>query len=151
MKTIVFLFGEMGGGKTYHGQRLAAMTQFTFFEGDSIVPPAMAEKVQNFKPLPREMIREYVTLLANKVADLAMQDDVKGLLVSQALYLNEDRKFLDFFLRCLGYNVKWYWVKTPFWRNLKQILTRKNGWRWAIYWLMNKPFFQKPTHPYVVL
>lgn len=150
-KTIVILFGEMGGGKNYHGERLSRMTGFPFFDGDTVVTPEMAEKVSNFRPLTREMILSYVSRLANEIADRAEVEDVPGLIVAQALYINDDRLFLKEFLRCLGFNVKFYWIKTPFWRNLKQIFSRKNGFRWVLYWLMNKPFFQKPTHEYIVL
>lgn len=151
MKTIVILFGEMGAGKNYHGERLSRMTGFTFFDGDTVISPEMAKKISNFQPLPREMIESYVTHLANEIADRGEDESVRGLIVAQALYMNDDRLYLQYFLRCLGFNVKFYWIKTPFWRNLKQIFSRKNGFRWVFYWLMNKPFFQKPTHKYFVI
>lgn len=146
MKEIIILFGEMGGGKNYHGERLSFIFNLPFFDGDDVVTPEMIERVSNFKGLTREMIINYVNVLANTIADKANESN--GLVVAQALYFDEDRLFLKKFLECLGFTVRFFWVRTTFWRNLKQIYSRKNGLRWVIYWLMNKPFFQKPTHEY---
>lgn len=143
MKEVTILFGEMGGGKNYHGERLSFILNLPFFDGDEVVTSEMLEKVTKFKPLTREMIINYVNVLANAIADRA---EPNGLIVAQALYFDEDRLFLQKFLSCLGYKVKFIWIKTPFWRNLKQIYSRKNGLRWSIFWLLNKPYFQKPTH-----
>lgn len=146
MKNITILFGEMGGGKNYHGEIIANETNTPFFDGDEVVTPEMLERVKNFKSITRAMIINYVNVLANAIADRA---EPNGLIVAQALYFDEDRLFLKKFLECLGYHVTFVWVKTSFWRNLKQIYSRKNGLRWVIFWLMNKPFFQKPTHKYI--
>lgn len=145
MKTIYILFGEMGGGKNYHGERLAKIEGYSFFDGDDVVPPEMLEKVKNFEPLTREIVQNYISVLANAIADRAEDESVPGLVVAQALYFDEDRLFLESFLNCLGFKVKFIWVRARFWRNLKQIYSRPKGLRWVLYWLMNKPFFQKPT------
>jgi gluconate kinase len=149
MKEITILFGEMGGGKNYWGEIIANTMNVPFFDGDDVVTPEMLERVKGFKSLTREMIIRYVNGLANVIADKAEQSN--GLVVAQALYLDEDRLFLQKFLQCLGYRVRFIWIKTSFWRNLKQIYSRKSGLRWVFYWLMNKPFFQPPTHHYSVL
>lgn len=149
-KEVLIFFGEMGSGKNYWGEHYSNKFNCTFFDGDSIVPPKMAEKVSNFKPLTRELIQDYVGILANAIVDRAVEKN-QDLIVAQALYSNEDRKFIAEYLCCFGYAVIFYWVRPSFWRNLKQIYSRKNGLRWVFYWLMNKPFFQKPTHQHYIL
>lgn len=148
---IYIYFGEMGSGKTYQGKLAAAEDHVKFFDGDDVVPPEMAKLVSNFKPLTREIVHHYVTrilapeiVLQAKCASLFIND----LVVAQALYTNEDRLYLKEYLELNGFDVSFLWVKPSFWRNLKQIYSRPHGLRWVLYWLLNKPFFQKPEHNY---
>ena len=149
MKTIYIFFGEMGSGKSYRGSRFAKDQDFKFFEGDSVVTPKMMERVRKFKPISKEMLEEYMDVLADAIADQMV--DTENLVVSQAFYRDEDRKSMITFLECLGYRVKMWLVKVRFWQNVKNLLTRQDGWKWIMYWLINKPFFQTPTHEYQIL
>ena len=149
MKNVIILFGEMGGGKNFWGERMAQDLGYTFFDGDTVVTQEILERVQNFKALNREMVERYIDHLCEEIANRI--EAAPGLVVAQALYFDEDRKALGLFLRSLGYNVRFKWVRPTFWRNLKQIYSRDNGFRWVLYWLMNKPWFQKPTHEYDVI
>jgi len=147
MKKITIFFGEMGCGKTYCGSSYAERHGFEFFEGDSVVPPRMLEKVLQFKPLTQDIVEEYMDILSNAIADRAEKMVTSPtLIVSQAMYRNEDRESMKNFLESLGYEVRFWWVKVPLWRNVKNLLTRKDGWKWVYYWLINKPFFQSPKH-----
>jgi shikimate kinase len=149
MKTVYILFGEMGCGKTYRGSRFAEGRGVRFFDGDSVITPKMLEKVSQFKAIPRQILEEYIDVLSESIAkELETCDE---LVVSQALYMDSDRKNLKVFLECLGYEVRMWWVRVPLWRNVQNLLTRQNGWRWILYWLLNKPFFQKPTHDHDIL
>lgn len=146
MKEVIILFGEMGGGKNYWGSKLALENKYEFFDGDTVLPPAMLEKVTKFKPLDRVDIALFVNNLAAETVRRLKHSD--GIVLAQALYLDSDRKFLATYLRKYGFSVKFIWVKPPFIRNMRQIFSRKNGFKWVLYWLINKPFFQKPTHFY---
>lgn len=148
MKTVYILFGEMGCGKTYCGSRYAKRHGFKFFDGDSVITPRMLERVSKFKAISEDILEEYMDVLADSIADQMVDND--HLVVSQALYRNEDRESLKIFLECLGYQVRMWWVQVSFWRNFQNLLTRKDGWKWALYWLINKPFFQKPTHDHQI-
>lgn len=146
MKTVYIFFGEMGSGKSHCGQRFAKSHDFKFFEGDSVVTPRMLDRISKFKSISEDILEEYMDVLADAIAD--QMDDCDTLVVSQALYRDEDRKSMITFLQCLGYQVEMWWVVTRWHRNIQNLLTRQNGWKWALYWLINKPFFQKPTHPH---
>lgn len=146
MKTVYIFFGEMGCGKSYCGSRYAEGQGFKFFEGDSVLTPRMLARVSKFKSVNEEILQEYMDVLADAIAD--QMEDCDNLVVSQAFYRDEDRKSMITFLECLGYQVKMWWVRTRTWRNIENLFTRPNGWKWFLYWLINKPFFQKPTHPY---
>lgn len=148
MKTIYILFGEMGCGKTYQGSRYAERHEFKFFDGDSVITPAMLERVSEFKPIPEDVLAEYMDVLFNAIADQMQTCD--HLVVSQALYRNADREELKKFLESFGYKVRMWWVQCKWHRNIANLLTRENGWKWVFYWLINKPFFQKPKHEHQV-
>lgn len=148
MKDIIILFGEMGAGKNYHGERLAKEKGYTFYDGDNAVTPEMMELIKKFKPISRDIIQHFVTHLISVLIEEA-DKSTNGIVVSQALYFDEDRRYMEYVLRSAGFNVSFFWVKTPFIRNLKQIYSRPNGFRWALYWLLSKPWFQEPLHEYV--
>lgn len=148
MKTVYIFFGEMGCGKTYCASRFAKKHNLRFFEGDSVITPRMLEKVQKFKPITRDILEEYLDALSESIAK--EMETCEHLVVAQALYTDSDRKDLKVFLECLGYEVKMMWVRVSFWRNIRNLLTRPNGWKWAAYWLLNKPWFQGPTHEHSI-
>jgi gluconate kinase len=146
MKTVYIFFGEMGSGKSYCGERFAKGQGYKFFEGDSVLTPRMLARVSKFRSVSEEILQEYMDVLADAIAD--QMEDCENLVVAQAFYRDEDRKSMITFLECLGYCVKMWWVRVRTWRNVQNLFTRQDGWKWFLYWLMNKPFFQRPTHPY---
>lgn len=149
MKNIIILFGEMGSGKNYWGEQIARDMNYTFYDGDLAAPQEVIEKISRFKPLNRELVFHFVNQLCETIIEKAPA--AKGLVVGQALYFDEDRKYVAKMLGNLGYNVTFRWVRPPFWRNMKQIYSRPNGSKWVLYWLRNKRWFQKPTHEYILI
>ena len=93
MKHIIILFGEMGCGKNYWGEQIARERGYIFFDGDHAAPPAMVEKVTRFQLLSREQILQFVKELCIIVIEKAASAE-SGLVVAQALYFDEDRKFM---------------------------------------------------------
>ena len=134
-------FGEMGSGKSWCAERWARQQGLRFFEGDSVVTHELLDRSGRFKPIPRDVIREFVRVLATAIIKEAGGGD---LVVAQALYLDEDRVWLQQLLFEHGLVVKWTWVRAGFFRHVRNLLTRSKGIRWVVYMLMNKPFFQKP-------
>lgn len=137
---IYMLFGEMGIGKNYVGERLAEHLGCEFFDGDDVVPEAMAEKVANFKPLTVEDIDDYVyNHLIGAIRDRAA--DSTDLVVAQALYRRVHREAIQ---EAFDW-VQMVYLPVPSLRtHLGRLLTRENGWKWAAWGLFNKLFFQKP-------
>jgi len=150
IQRIVVFFGEMGSGKSWCAERWARGHGFCFFEGDSVVTRELLDRSGRFKPIPRGVIREFVDVLSKAVVEHALGCESDTLVVSQALYLNEDRLAFGRYLEEHGFMVEWKWVRAPFTRHVRNLLTRPKRWRWVGYMLMNKPFFQAPTHPHVV-
>ena len=153
--TILILFGEMGCGKTYRGKKLAEQYGYTFVEGDSFLSRSMEERVSKFKPLTKDMVERFVrTYLYHGIMGeiwQAEKDGKKGIVVAQALYLDHLRLFLKTRLEQAGHQVDFVKIEPTFWRNLKQLWSRERGLRWIFYWLLNKPFFQKPSHSYLLM
>jgi len=146
--SVIILFGEMGAGKNYWGSYLSKLNDMPFFDGDDVITPEMAERVSKFQALTPEIIGAYIEDL---IYDISYRATEKGLIVAQALYSDDNRKLIYSLLTQQGFNVQFYWIKTSFWRNLKQLFSRPRGLRWIVYWLMNKPYFEKPTHDYMVI
>ncbi len=140
MKEVIIIVGEMGCGKTYYGTRIAKNMNTDFFDGDDVVTPAMQEKVSNFRPLTKVLVDTYVK---ENLAPAILERCKGHLIVAQALYLKEHRDFIEAYLKENGCKVTYWYIYCPFWQNLKQLWSRPKGFRWVIYWLMNKPFFQR--------
>lgn len=151
-KLIILLFGEMGSGKSYLAKSCAP-PEMEFVEGDELVPEYMREAVGKFKPVTADMRKGLVKNLKYTVAKIARDTAGMGVVVSQALYRDEDRReLLDYWHNECCFAVTAYYVKTGSrWQNMRQLLKRPNGWRWVAYWLGSKPWFQEPTHSHIVL
>lgn len=144
-KTIYILFGEMGSGKNYRGERLAESLGVPFFDGDEVISDEMRRCVEKFKPMNSEMIQAYMDILEVEIVRRAEATE-GDLVVAQALYSDMNRKNLFMALRNWNYSVQPIWVRVSMKDNAKYLMNRPQGWRWVMYWLMNKPFFEKPTH-----
>lgn len=147
---VVIFFGEMGSGKSYVGERYARDHGLCFFEGDSVVTRELLDRSGRFKPIPRGVVREFVRVLARAVTEHAHTCESPTLVVSQALYLDEDRLALAEHLKAHGLTIDWRWVRTPIWRHVAQLFSRPKGIRWIAYGLFNKLFFQPPSHEHTV-
>jgi gluconate kinase len=140
--SVLILYGEMGAGKTFWGQKLARVCKAAFLDGDDVISAAMLERTKNFKPISKKTLDDYVQnhLAPAIIVRCGLDND---LIVAQALYLREHRDFLKQHLLSKGYDqVEFIRIEAPFWRNLKQLWARPQGLRWVWYWLLNKPFFQ---------
>lgn len=149
-KRIVLFFGEMGSGKSYLGKRYAEENDLTFVEGDRLLSPEMRARVERFLPPTKEQLDSLIESLRTNVATLARVLP-RGVVVSQALYRNEHRQALIDFWGSAGYEVTCFWVRPSFRQNMDQLLSRRRGFRWVLYWLVSKPWFQSPSHPAVEL
>lgn len=145
MKYLLLVVGEMGAGKSFWASELAWQMDFGYLEGDDYLPPAMREAVARFGRVTEDMKGQLLNRL--KVVlheELDKERPNGGIVLSQALYSEADRQWLIRHFRAAGYKVEVYWIKAGFWRNLKQLWKRPRGARWVLYWLMSKPWFEKP-------
>ena len=85
----LFLFGQIGVGKSYLGQRLAGDYGFTFCEGDHDITPAMRTAIAARTPFTPAMRREFADLLAHRIATLAT--GTPGFCIAQAFFKNSER------------------------------------------------------------
>lgn len=140
---LYLLFGEMGVGKNYVGERLANFLSCDFFDGDLVVPPEMVEKVVNFKPLTPEMIDDYVHNHLIPGIDVRF-DRANPLVVAQALYFERHRQAIREYFG--AEKTKLVYLPTPsVVTHMGRLYSRENGLRWAAFGLFNKFFFEKPT------
>ena len=67
-----------------------------------------------------------------------------GVVVAQALYMEDHRYMLELRLARWGIEAQFIWVRVGLRQNIRQLWTRPRPLRWVLYWLMSKPFFQEP-------
>ena len=144
MSVVHIFFGEMGSGKSFQAKRFAQHEFMPRLEGDDLCSAEMVDLVSQFKPLSYSLVAELVDRLIMRMGELCETDD--ALVVSQALYFNDDRLRVSRELEALGHSVVWHWVRPGFFTNMKRLFGRPRGLRWIAYWLLNKPFFDRPTH-----
>lgn len=149
MAHISIYFGEMGSGKSHNARLQARYTGIEFIEGDDVVifHPDVMERVVSFKPLTREMVIRLTDSLIEQIVLTAKKHS--AFTVAQALYFDEDRLRIETELTIAGHVISWNWVRPGFLQNMRQLLSRPKGIRWVLYWLMNKPYFERPTHQHV--
>lgn len=144
---IYLLYGEMGCGKNYVGEKFAEYIGCEFFDGDSVIPDDMVIKIEKFKLLkPSELI----VYVSRDLLPAIMKKSYYGfrdLVVSQALYKKEYRSIIT---RSLPHIVSPIWIYTPWFQQLSQLMSREHGFKWVMYSLICKPFFQRPTEDYEI-
>lgn len=136
------LFGEMGVGKNYVGEKLAAYIGCEFLDGDSVIPKATMEKVKNFKQLNVNDINDYVKINLIPAIEKKLEENA-NLVVAQALYRKEHRGLLEKYFGSKNIKLIWLPIIDHF-SHLKRLFKRPNGTRWILYMLGNKLFFQNP-------
>lgn len=144
MKVIV-LIGEMGVGKSRLGRAIASHEEmgFEFVEGDDLAGPEMAQAIKDLRRITYDMVDDLVERMANHLWKRKIEG-CKGAVLSQALYRKRHRDNLRYLLERAGINVSFVWVKPRLLQHVRQLLSRDKGWRWVLYWLLSKPFFERP-------
>lgn len=140
---IYVLFGEMGIGKNYVGERLAKHLDCSFFDGDQVLPARLAEKVKQIRSLSPKEINGFVTghlIPAIRYVSIIREDVV----VAQALYMRRHRQEI---VDTLGGSEKVRLIHLPspsFPTHMGRLYSRRQGFRWMLLGLLSKLFFQKP-------
>lgn len=145
MSHIIILFGEMGAGKNFLGEKIAKRLGYQFIDGDVFATPEMVKRVSKFKLLNRTIVCKYVMELFFQILPLAINNN---LVIAQALYSDEDRVYLEKYLGNAGHKISFKWIKPNFWQHMKQLYSRPKGFLWVLYCLINKLFFERPKLHY---
>lgn len=140
---IYLLFGEMGAGKNHVGELMAQQLGCEFFDGDTVIPEHMLQKVLSFKLFSASDLDQYVRL---HLLPAIQSRHVEGqdLVVAQALYRREHRDIILNHQPFQG-QITPVWITVPsFFTHKARLVRRKQGFHWLLYWLACKPFFQQP-------
>lgn len=143
MPKITVLYGEMGAGKNYQGERLAERLGVPFLDGDDAMPPEMAEMVRSFKVVSPSVLNDFIhRCLLGAILDATRNGN--DLVVAQALYRRDNRNRLREQLALhTGVEPEFIHVKVSFAQHMRQLWSRPKGSLWIFYGLVNKPFFQE--------
>lgn len=140
MNKVIIVYGEMGMGKNYVGERIAKHLNLQFVDGDSLLPPSMLEKVKKFKPFTTAEIDGFVN---DHLLPFVLKEAKVGLVIAQALYRQEHRNHITKQLVQAGIEVEFVLVAAnSLFTHLERLWSRPSGLLWMLYGLINKPFFQ---------
>jgi len=155
---IYLLFGEMGVGKNYVGERMARQLGCPFFDGDDAIPDRMMVKIERFKILSLGELDCYTHdhLVPAIQAQAFWEKDV---VVAQALYRRRHRREI---VKAIEHDWPLYdaarnkvvpvWMRPPsILTHAKRLLSREHGLHWLAYALVTKPFFQRPERGTAVI
>lgn len=140
---IYILFGEMGVGKNYIGKRLAVHLKCQFMDGDDELPYLLKKKVERFEPFTLDEVDDFVRKnLIPQIEGGAFWAGDNDIVVAQALYRQEHRDIIENYFSDI---VTWIHVTPPsFIEHIRRLFKRIDGFRWVLFGLVHKPFFQKP-------
>ena len=141
----LFLFGQIGAGKSHCGRLLARDFGLTFYEGDHDITPAMRTAIAARTPFTPEMRLEFADLLAHRIATLAT--DTPSFCVAQALFKNIERHRV----RGRFPNLTFVWVRADA-RVIADRLRHRIGHVAELaYAEFANPYFEPPDFPHRVI
>jgi gluconate kinase len=143
---IYLLFGEMGVGKNYVGERMARQLGAIFYDGDDAIPEWMWRKIRRFVPPSLVDLDRYIAEhLIPMIHNLVVNNSAYDLVVAQALYRRRHRRMIIDFMEQQKCAIIPVWLVSPsFLVHAGRLLGRERGLRWLTYCLMCKPLFQAP-------
>jgi gluconate kinase len=144
---IHILFGEMGSGKNYHGERLAKRLGVPFVDGDSFLPPDLVECLERGGVFTTADVERFFNgyLLPGLMDRNIKHPD--GFVVAQALYNDVHRQELY----QIFHESRLYWVKPSFARHIGNLCKRRDPFTWIGRMLVSKLWFQTPYVPHEVI
>src|SRR5687767_12651725 len=86
------LFGQIGVGKTFLGQHIAAEFGLPFHDADSDLPPSILDAIARRTPFTDAMRDEFTLILRGRIALLAAVHP--RFCIAQALFYNRQRHVL---------------------------------------------------------
>jgi len=144
---IYLVFGEMGIGKNFVGERLADKLKCYFVDGDQFLTAEMQAKVKAFKPLTKQDLDVFMRELVKGVAGMYKGSD---LVVAQALYRQEHRDWIKNELSKQNISTTFVWIPvSSLLTHIKRLWSR--SFKWVLYGMFNKLFFQKPTGSFLTI
>ena len=141
----LLLFGQIGAGKSYLGQRLARDFGLTFYEGDHDITPAMRTAIATRAPFTPAMRLEFADLIAHRIATLAAGPP--SFCIAQALFKNIERHHI----RSHFPNLTFVWVRASSEVIADRLRHRPGHVADLAYAEFANPYFEPPDFPHCVI
>lgn len=141
----LFLFGQIGAGKSHCGRLIARDFGLTFYEGDREITPAMRSAIAARNPFTPAMRVEFADRLAHRIATLAAA--APRFCIAQALFKNSERHRVR--ARCP--DLTFVWVRADA-RVIAERLRHRTGHVADLaYAEFANPHFEPPDFPHRVI
>ncbi len=140
----LFLFGQVGSGKSHIGRLLGARFGIHFHDGDDDLPACIRVAVKDHLPITDAMRDEFTDIIIARIRSLSSQHD--NLCVAQALFKNAHRQKL---LRAVP-DVHMVWVRSTPDMIANRLARRTGHLATGYYAAIVNPGFESPTVPHRV-
>lgn len=141
----LFLFGQIGAGKSHCGRLLAREFGIAFHEGDDDLTPAMRAAIATRAAFPPEMRRTFADFLVARLAGLAVTH--ARFCVAQGLFKNSERQRL----RAALPDLVFVWVRAKPETIAARLRTRTGHVADAAYAAWANPHFEAPDFPHLTV
>jgi gluconate kinase len=141
----LFLFGQIGSGKSYVGEFLRRRFGVYFHDADGDLPQSLREAVHRQLPISDKMRDEFTEAIIWRIKQL--HADHNDFCVAQAIFKNKHREKL---LRALP-KLEFVWVQSPPDLVSTRLRERKGHLATAYYGEIVNPGFEAPTLPHLVI
>ncbi len=141
----LFLFGQIGAGKSHCGRLLARDFGFAFHDGDDDLTPAMRGAISSRVAFPPEMRRTFAEILAARLGGLATTH--ARFCLAQGLFKNSERHHL----RATLPDLVFVWVRASPEAIAARLHTRTGHVADAAYAAWANPYFETPDFPHLTV
>ena len=138
----LFLFGQIGSGKSHVGHLLGERFNLHFHDADDDLPTSIRIAVKNHLPISDTMRDEFTEIIVSRIRSLSTRHE--NLCVAQALFKNKHREKL----LCALPDIRMVWVRSHPDLIARRLERRTDHLATAYYATVVNPKFEVPTIPH---
>lgn len=141
----LFLFGQVGSGKTYIGELLQQRFGIPFYDADWDLPEALRNVISAHQPITEAMRTEFTAAIVRRIALLKQGNE--HFVIAQALFKNRHSEHL---IQAFP-DLTLVWVRSSPSVASRRLHDRVGHIASSYYAELVNPGFEPPTHPHALI
>jgi gluconate kinase len=141
----LFLFGQVGSGKSYVGELLQRRFGIPFYDADWDLPEALRNAIAAHQPITEAMRTEFTAAIVRRIA--LLEQGKKHFVIAQALFKNRHREHL---IQTFP-DLTLVWVRSSPSVASRRLHERVGHIASSYYAELINPGFEPPTHPHALI